>query len=1854
MFSKNLTLKSQSYVLRFFFIVFILKYKFVAKVKVVGTSLDQNLNGVSFKNTTSETIFSFGSFAVTSNFEGRVSIDYSNTLSSFVRPVTLETIGLTQTQSEIIHQYNTNAVLNLDRSDLNTFVRFGSAYEFLRISIQNIIVAYPGSLFMNSQLTRINTITFSNFVYNSVTNISTFKIPIASTVNTFGLAFNYGNVSNPDDNPLKNLNLSYNQYVVWSTLNPTGNSYTIIGFTGYTSNNPNLTVQTIGNPFPTITGATGGYSGAIDFHIKPNNIVFEEFRALLSDYEKYILSERITGNTSGFKFVLRDPILLDNGTISYSNTQMLWTTSDNYNIDVSTSKYRTFLSSILAIGNKYDAIKTDLIARFLTPDSIKAYDLTENGKMTKLLRIYGREFDQMKQFIDSLVNINHVTYDKVNNTPDQLIKNLSRTFGWNYFSLVNEAELVTSLLSISDAERNLRTDLMPAEIDIELWRRILINTNYFWKSKGTREALKSIFLLIGIPEPFINITEYVYTVDGKINPNSVPLTKADFPSNSLPYDTNGYPVAPLETSDFFFQVSGDTDAGQHYMDAFRMAGFNLMQNVDNRKSWIQAGATTRVDSTTPQYYQEDSKLVLNTKEVDVALDTARGIEYDVYDYIKNIDFPANSSGYTLPFSYVNISLGVSSVQKTFHLPAPYNKTEGNLEVRYNGILLNAPTTGNTGGTGTELTKADYSVSGNTFTLLTASAYSNSYRRDVIQATFIYSGNTRPVTGISVQYIVTRVDAKMGGTIIPLPSYPRGDVQVTVNGIALTKGTPQFTADYILDPANSTGGTHNIIIQNPAVISYLAVTPTIQVAYVQVTGSSQINARSEVVRVDSFNSGKVYYNVSANKYVYRLNYKANTASEIKVLIDGIALEPYTDYNINVQNQYEVFLPKGIKYGTIISVYYLVAVSSFFNPIVSDVFGVGDISKLSFLEFIELIQRKLINARNRKTITDFKGGWYPTLLNVYIQYLKRADLPLNDPLRSNGYTFENLYSFLSKYNSFFQRFVDELLPATIILKKSGLLVRNTIFTKQKFTYKRGVNIPLTGSTVLDIRKNYYNNVLLPYEVLLTYLGDDGSTFLIAQSTAAPPAAVVPTVITTALTNIIQTGATGGGNVTSDGGAAVTTRGIVWSTSPTPTTGNTKTMNGTGNGVFVSLLTGLIPNTTYYVRAYAINTVGIGYGNEISFATPAVVLIPSIKTTVATGTTQTAINNTGGYGITGYTGIDYYAMQYRVSGNTSWLLSPTLPLSGPLAINYFTTKITGLTSSITGGTYYQYRAYMVIAGTPYYGDIKLALTLSIPLSAATITTNTISVISITGATGGGNVTFIGLPALTVRGIVYGLAPNPTTGNTRIINGSTGTGSFTSSITELTPNTTYFVRAYATNSVGISYGSQVNFTTVALPNINLPIIQTFHTGVGPGQQSNGTIIPSPPLDAGQCITVNLLSCHVVFGVGSGQNLTSIYCSTNNGATWNFVSPTPFITNSPSSGPPNRCLCSNSLSVILYPNERLCYANQVSSTGLACTCSCLSISSVSSSPNITVTSSGSDTLLIAALVAPTVTTEVITSIGQNSATGGGNVTSEGTQPVIARGVVYDLSSNPTLANSFTTNGTGAGSFTSILTGLLANTTYFVRAYATNSVDITYGNQVTFTTLPFAPLVSTDSVYSITSNSAQGLGHIENNGGATVTAEGFMIGSNPSYINTNIPAVVTTPFNANLGTLVGSTTYYVKAYATNSVGTSYGGVISFTTPVPSPPVVTTVYALNIAMTTATIRAGIAYTGSHVINERGVVWATYQNPDETSNKQTNGTGAGNFDTAISGLVPNQLYYVRAYGNTIEDGHIYGNQICFTTS
>ncbi len=113
-----------------------------------------------------------------------------------------------------------------------------------------------------------------------------------------------------------------------------------------------------------------------------------------------------------------------------------------------------------------------------------------------------------------------------------------------------------------------------------------------------------------------------------------------------------------------------------------------------------------------------------------------------------------------------------------------------------------------------------------------------------------------------------------------------------------------------------------------------------------------------------------------------------------------------------------------------------------------------------------------------------------------------------------------------------------------------------------------------------------------------------------------AEIPALTTTGISTITATSAETGGNVTSSGGEAVTARGVCWSTAHSPTLADNKTIDGTGSGAFASSITGLTPNTTYFVRAYAINSLGTAYGNEISFA--AQIAVATLTTTAVTDIT------------------------------------------------------------------------------------------------------------------------------------------------------------------------------------------------------------------------------------------------------------------------------------------------------------------------------------------------------------------------------------------------------------------------------------------------------------------------------------------------------------------------------------------------------------------------------------------------------------------------------------------------------------
>ena len=623
------------------------------RYKVIGDANNSDLVGNSFTNGASNAVFTLGTFNVTTNLSGRKVNDYSKLLGSGVSTnLSLDNLGINNEESLLLYNNSVNKIdLSFDVSDLKSYVRYGSAYEFIRVSLQNILYGFPASLYLGTMGGKATT--YNNYIYDSGTNTSSFTIYGNLIQNPFGLVYNIDNLSTPNGNSLNNLNLSYNKYSIYI---PQSNiEYPIISFTGISINKIDVEVIAIGNPF------SGTTSGIIDYHIKPQPQYINQFKSTLNRFESYILSNRKYGlYNGGYDFILNTPTQSESGDITYVNQKIFWNCSDGYNIDISGSKYNIFLKAITTIGMNYDMVSSDTIARLLVEEAIIKYDTTENKKISKLLRIYGASFDTSWQYINAIKYINNITYNKKNNAPDVLIGDLTKKYGWPSALLVSGNNTINSGLSnlnITGSSKTMSSDtidyyfnksseiskniLTPNEINTEVWRRVLLNTAFFFKSKGTRDSLLAMARLMGVPNNLIMIDEYVYTVDNPIIPSQVSdstITNLKSGFNNLPYDSDGYPKAPLQSNDFYFQKSyltGDTN-GAYYMDNFRDVGFILQPKIDNRKSWVYTGNTQRVNDKTwyyANYPQKDSKLVLNTKFIGGGIDVSKGVEDDVFNTI---------------------------------------------------------------------------------------------------------------------------------------------------------------------------------------------------------------------------------------------------------------------------------------------------------------------------------------------------------------------------------------------------------------------------------------------------------------------------------------------------------------------------------------------------------------------------------------------------------------------------------------------------------------------------------------------------------------------------------------------------------------------------------------------------------------------------------------------------------------------------------------------------------------------------------------------------------------------------------------------------------------------------------------------------------------------------------------------------------------------------------------------------------------------------------------------------------------------------------------------------------------------
>ena len=558
----------------------------------------------------------------------------------------------------------------------------------------------------------------------------------------------------------------------------------------------------------------------------------------------------------------------------------------------------------------------------------------------------------------------------------------------------------------------------------------------------------------------------------------------------------------------------------------------------------------------------------------------------------------------------------------------------------------------------------------------------------------------------------------------------------------------------------------------------------------------------------------------------------------------------------------------------------------------------------------------------------------------------------------------------------------------------------------------------------------------------------------------------------------------------------------------------------------------------------------------------------------------------------------------------------LNGAGVSNLTTTGATGVftvnASSLTPGATYSFAAYATNSiGTSYTSVSTFTTGAIVP----TVTTPTSANVASTSATLGGDVTSDGGASIIKRGVLYAPTASdstPTLGDgiaAEATDSASTTGVFTENVSSLTPGTGYSFVAFATNSAGTTYTSPVStFTTLAAPTVTTPT----DTSITATTATLGGDVTS---DGGASIT----TCGVVYALTSTNanpqlNGTGVINLTTTGTTGVFT------VNASS----------------LTPGATYSFAAYAT--------------------NSVGTSYSSVSTFTMQAVAPTVTTPTAASITSTSATLGGDATSDGGATITTCGVVYALTStnaNPQLngtgvSNLTTTGATGV--FTVNASSLTPGATYSFAAYATNSVGTSYSSVSTFTMQAVAPTVTTPTAASITSTSATLGGDATSDGGATITTCGVVYAltsanANPQLNGTGVTNLTTTGatgvFTVNADSLTPGAKYSFAAYATNSVGTSYTSVSTFTAGAVA-PTVTTPTSASITSTSATLGGDVASDGGASIIKRGILYA----PTASDSTPTLGDGiaaemddsastTGVFTENVSSLTPDTLYSFVAF-------------------
>ena len=848
----------------------------------------------------------------------------------------------------------------------------------------------------------------------------------------------------------------------------------------------------------------------------------------------------------------------------------------------------------------------------------------------------------------------------------------------------------------------------------------------------------------------------------------------------------------------------------------------------------------------------------------------------------------------------------------------------------------------------------------------------------------------------------------------------------------------------------------------------------------------------------------------------------------------------------------------------------------------------------------------NPRNSASTFNICGAAAPTLSATALTAF--GNVCVNTTAGPNSFTITGTALTTANVT------VGALAGFTYSTTAGGTYTTTLSLTQPGGAYSQQIFVRLTPTAV----QSYNGNIPV---------GGGGAT---AIDVAAAGAGINIVVTTGASSIITGTTATLAGTATTTC-AAITAYGTEYSTTnnfPNGTGTQVPSTNINGSGNYTSALSGLIPATTYYYKAYATNAGGTHYGSQMSFVTAAA---PVLSASALTGFGNVCINTTAGPNPFTITGTNLTAANVTVG-----------PLTG---FTYSTTAGGTYTASLSltqpGGAFSQqvFVQFMPTLVQSYNGNIAVggggAVSINVAATGAgvnsvpTVTSGAASAITTVSATVAGTIPGNGCSAVTAYGVEYSLINGFPNGSGTAVPSTNLSGiSFSSGLTGLTPNTTYYYHAYATNIGGTGYGNQQSFLTLSLtPTLTATTLASFgnvciNTTAGPnsftinGSALNATNISVGPLGG------------FAFSTTSGGTYTASLSLTQPGGTFSqpiFVQFTPTLVQSYNGNIP------------------------VSGGGAAA----INVAAVGSGINTTAT----------------VTTAASSAVTSISATAAGTIPTIGCSPVTVYGIEYSTVNgfpDGTGTQVPSTNLTGIN-FSSNLTGLAPTTTYYYKAYATNNGGTVWGTQMSFTTA--TPGLSTSALTgfgNICLNVVAGPNSFTITGTNLTTANvtiavlaGFTYSTTSGGTYT-VSLSLTQPGGTYSQTIfVRFTPTAVQSYNGNIV-TGGGGAASVNRAVTgaginTAPSVNNGAASAITQTSATVAGTIPSTGCSAITAYGIEFSTtngFPNGTGTAVASTNLSGI-NFSSALTGLSPATVYYFHTYA-TNAGGTAYGVQGTFTTA